>query len=245
MDLLLVVLSAVSFCCLSLLAADSEEFMTAIQKGDAAKVTAMLDQQPALANAQRKDGASAILFALYTRHPEIAGLLLSRGASVGFAEACALGQFDRVKSALEQDHERVNQLSPDGFPPLGLATFFGHHDVVILLLAHHADPNTQSRNQIQVTPLHAAVDHKDQTLVEILLSHGANPNVPEFLGGTPLHTAAMGGADSIVRMLVLHGADTTLKMKDGRTAQELAAAAKHAELAEWLAEQSAKKGARF
>jgi len=46
-------------------------------------------------------------------------------------------------------------------------------------------------------------------------------------------------------MLVLHGADTTLKMKDGRTAQELAAAAKHAELAEWLAEQSAKKGARF
>lgn len=233
--------SAVSACCLSLLAADSEEFMTAIQKGDAGKVTALIDQQPGLANAQRKDGASAILFALYTRHPEIADLLISRGATIELAEACALGQFDSVKSALQDDPGGVNRLSADGFPPLGLATFFGHHDVVILLLAHHADPNIQSHNQIQVTALHAAVDHKDQTLVEILLSHGADPNVPEFLGGTPLHTAAMGGADSIVRMLVLHGADTTMKMKDGRTAQELAAAAKTPELAEWLARQGAKK----
>jgi ankyrin repeat protein len=244
-DLLTMVFSAVSCCCLSLLASDSEEFMTVIQKGDGAKVTALLDRQPGLVNAQRKDGASAVLFALYTRHPEIADLLISRGANIGFAEACALGQFDRVKAALQEDPSRANQLSADGFPPLGLATYFGHHDVVILLLAHHADPSAQSRNQIQVAPLHAAVERQDQTLVEILLSHGADPNVPEFLGGTPLHTAAMSGADSIVRMLVLHGADTALQMKDGRTAQELAATAKHPELAEWLAKQSGKKGARF
>ena len=215
--------------------------MTAIQKGDAGKVTGLLAKEPGLANAQRKDGASAVLFALYTRHPEIADLLISRGAAIGFVEACALGRFDRVKSGLRENPSLVNQLSADGFPPLGLATFFGHHDVVILLLAHHADPNIHSRNQIQVAPLHAAVDRKDQTLVEILLSHGADPNAVEFLGGTPLHTAAMAGADSIVRMLVLHGADTTLKMKDGRTAQELAAAGKHNELAEWLARQGAGK----
>ncbi|HVP46227.1 MAG TPA: ankyrin repeat domain-containing protein [Bryobacteraceae bacterium] len=243
--LLTMALGAVSFCCLSILAADSEEFMTAIQKGDTDKVAAMLGRQPQLANAQRKDGASAVLFALYTRHRDIADLLISRGATIGFAEACALGQFERVKAALQEDPSRANQLSADGFPPLGLATYFGHHDVVILLLAQHADPSAQSRNQIQVAPLHAAVERQDQTLVEILLSHGADPNVPEFLGGTPLHTAAMSGADSIVRMLVLHGADTGLKMKDGRTAQELAATAKHAELAEWLAKQSGKKGARF
>jgi uncharacterized protein len=233
-DLFVIALSAVSLCCLSLLAADSEELMTAIQKGEIAKVTAALDRQPGLANALRKDGASAVLFALYTRHPEIADLLIARGATVGFAEACALGQLDRVKSFIQEDSSLVNKLSADGFPPLGLATFFGHHDVAILLLAHHADPNIQSRNQIRVTALHAAVDRKDQTMVEILLSHGANPNATEFLGGTPLHTAAMGGMDSIARTLVRHGADPTLKMNDGRTALELAEAAKSAELAEWL-----------
>lgn len=208
--------------------------MAAIQKGEIAKVIAALDQQPGLANAQRKDGASAVLFALYTRHPEIAELLLTRGATVGFPEACALGQFERVKSLIQEDGSLINKLSADGFPPLGLATFFGHHDVVILLLAHRADSNIQSRNQIRVTALHAAVEQKDQTLVEILLSHGANPNATEFLGGTPLHSAAMGGMDSIARTLVRHGADPALKMNDGRTAPELAEAAKNAELAEWL-----------
>lgn len=232
--IVVIALSAISFCCLSLLAADSEDFMTAIQKGEIAKVTAALDSQPDLANAQRKDGSSAVLFALYTRHPEIADLLVARGATVGFAEACALGQFDRVKSFIQEDSSLVNKLSTDGFPPLGLATFFGHHDVVILLLAHRADPNIQSRNQIRVAPLHAAVDRKDQTMVEILLSHGANPNATEFLGGTPLHTAAMGGMDSIARTLVRHGADPTLKMNDGRAAPELADAGKNTELAAWL-----------
>jgi ankyrin repeat protein len=232
--LVVLAFSAVSFCCLSLLAAGSEDFMTAIQKGEIAKVTAALDSQPDLVNAQRKDGSSAVLFSLYTRHPEISALLIARGAVVGFAEACALGQLDRVKSFIQEDSSLVNKLSADGFPPLGLATFFGHHDVVILLLAHRADPNVQSHNEIRVTPLHAAVDRKDQTLVEILLSHGANPNATEFLGGTPLHTAAMGGMDSIARMLVRHGADPTLKMNDGRTAPELAEAGKNAELAAWL-----------
>jgi ankyrin repeat protein len=79
--LLVIALTAVSLCCLSLLAADSEGFMTAIQKGEIAKVTAALDAQPGLANAQRKDGSSAVLFAHYTRHPEIADLLIARGAA--------------------------------------------------------------------------------------------------------------------------------------------------------------------
>jgi ankyrin repeat protein len=139
-----------------------------------------------------------------------------------------------VKSLIQEDASLVNKLSADGFPPLSLATFFANHDIVILLLAHRADPNVQSQNQIRITALHSAVERRDQTLVEILLSHGANPNATEFLGGTPLHSAATGGMDSIARTLVRHGADPTLKMNDGRTAPELAEAGKHAELAAWL-----------
>lgn len=54
--LVVIVLSAVSLSCLTLLAADSEDFMTAIQKGEIAKVTATLDRQPRLANAQERTG---------------------------------------------------------------------------------------------------------------------------------------------------------------------------------------------
>src|SRR5690242_4973266 len=95
-----IALSAMSLCALSLLAADSEELFKAIQKGEIGNVAALLDQQPNLANVRNQDGASAVLFALYTRHADVADLLISRGATVGFAEACALGRFDLAKSAL-------------------------------------------------------------------------------------------------------------------------------------------------
>jgi len=231
---LVIVLSAMSLCALNLLATDSEDLFKAIQTGEIGKVAAILDRQPNLANARNQGGASAVLFALYTRHADVADLLISRGATIGFPEACALGRFDLVKSAVQGDPSIVNKLSSDGFTPLSLATFFAHHDVVILLLAHHADPNIQSQNRIQITPLHSAVERRDPTLVEILLSHGADPNATEFLGGTPLHSAAMGGLEAIVQLLIRHGANTTLKMNDGRTAQELAAAYKHPDLADWL-----------
>ena len=234
MEPMLILLSCICLCCLTVLAADPADFLKAVQQGDLEKAAAFLDREPDLANAKAPDGASALLLALYTRHPEVANLLASRGATIGFFEACALGRLERVKAFLSHDPSLLNAFSPDGFNGLSLAAFFERHDVVIFLLARHADPNAHSKNRINITPLHSAVDRRDQTLVEILLSHGADPNAAEFLGGTPLHTAAMVGMESIVQLLVRHGANTNLKMNDGKTARELAAENKHPEIAEWL-----------
>lgn len=236
-----VLLSAASLCSLALLAADVDDFWKAVQRGDLARVGEYIRQQPALVDARDPSGASAVLFAVYRRHPEIADVLVSQGAHIGFPEACALGKYERVKQLASADPSVMNTFSADGFTPLSLAVFFGHHDVAIFLLARHADPNIVSNNSIRITPLHSAVERGDLGMVEMLLSHGANPNGAEFLGATPLHSAAAGGADAIVRVLLTHGASLTAKTNDGKTAEQLASEYKHPELAAWLKQQAASR----
>ena len=46
------------------------------------------------------------------------------------------------------------------------------------------------------------------SVAQVLLTHGANPNLPDSsTGGCPLHDAARTGFLDTVRLLVQHGAD--------------------------------------
>ncbi len=135
---------------------EADGFFDAIKKGNAADVSRLLDGNPALARA-KQSGASALLTAVYYRQPAVTRILLDRGAAPDVFEASAVGDVERLRALLAEDPARANEFAPDGFTPLGLASFFGHPAAARLLLASGADPNQAARNGTRVAPLHSAV----------------------------------------------------------------------------------------
>jgi ankyrin repeat protein len=211
-----------------------QALIEAVKKGDVTTVKQLLDDDPALLKAQTDEGLSVILLALYYRQPEIAQAFLARGAVLNLFESCALGQLDRVSQILAEDGGAPLSHGPDGHTPLGLACFFGHQDIVRLLLEKGADVNAASKNAQRVAPLHAATARQDAEIVEALLRAGADPNRRQEAGITPLHEAAAAGQDAIARLLVAHGAQRDARAEDGRTAADHARAKEHEALAGWL-----------
>jgi uncharacterized protein len=201
----------------------------AIRQGDADQVRALLATDPALADSRSPQGATPVLWAVYTRHTELAPLLLA-GRPADFFEACALGDSARASELVSADPALANQHSGDGFTGLGYACFFAHADLARLLLDAGADVNLAARNALAVAPLHSAVATDIAALVGLLLARGANPNVQEGGGMTPLHTAAGHGNREIIGMLRGAGA-TTIRANDGRTPADIARHYGHADVA--------------
>lgn len=211
-----------------------EALSAAVRKGDAAAVEALLEADPSLVNARRPDGSSFVLFAVYSGHPRLVDVFVERGRALDLFEATAAGDAAAVRAFLATDPAAANAVSPDGFPVLGLALFFGHPTLARLFLDSGADPNAASTNAMKVTPLHAATSRGDAAMVKVLLEKGARPDERQQGGWTALHNASAQGNVAIVRMLRSAGADAACRTDDGKTAAELADERGHAELAETL-----------
>jgi ankyrin repeat protein len=215
-----------------------QEMIEAVKAGDVVKVKELIAGNPALVQAKNESRVSAILLATYYGRQEVVDALLASGPELDIFEAAAVGTLDRVAELLKSDSARVHAYSPDGFPPLGLAAFFGHKDIVEFLLANGADPDAVSHNAMRVRSLHAAAAHRRPAVAlaisEILLAHGAKANVAQTGGVTPLHEAAAHGHDDLVTLLLAHGAEVNLKSEDGNTPLQMALERGHPDTAELL-----------
>ena len=211
----------------------SERLFDAVRHGNAGEVGRLLDGEPALLGA-RRSGVSAILFAVYVRHPGIARLFLDRGADPDVFEASATGEVGALERLLTEDPSRANAVAEDGFTPLGLAAFFRHRDALRLLLARGAEVNRASRNSQRVAPLHSAIAGGDEGIVADLLARGADVHARQDLGFTPLHNAAAEGNETIIRLLLDHGADRSAVSDSGATAEQIARERGHGAAAELL-----------
>jgi ankyrin repeat protein len=196
--------------------------LDAIRNGDADQVRSLLASDPSLYGSKTPEGASAVLWSVYTRHADLAPLLLGT-REPDFFEACALGCVDRVIELIAEDAELVNAHAPDGFTGLGLACFFRQPEVAKALLAAGANACLASSNALRLAPLHSAVASDSVELVELLLANGADPSPRESSGGTPLHSAAGHGNTAIIELLLKAGADKEARTKDGKTPRDVAA----------------------
>jgi ankyrin repeat protein len=215
-----------------------DELIEAIRKGDAAKVSALLDENPALLKA-RAGNVSAILLALYHGHQDIADLFVEKGADPDFFEACALGDRKRARRAAD-----VNAFSPDGFPALGLAIFFRHPELARELIERGADVNAAAKNPQRVAPLHAAAAVRDHATMKLLLERGADPNARQQSGVTPLHGAGSRGDIEMAKLLLAYGADPHAQTDEGKNAADIAQQYGQQHFADWFRSNSFRSNGR-
>jgi ankyrin repeat protein len=216
----------------------SKEFFDSIKTGDLPKVKEFLDGDASLVNQKTESGLSAILVSLYYGHPEIANLLISRGAHLDIFEASAAGKIEQVSSLIRNEPGLVNAFAVDGFQPLGLACFFGHAKVVELLLSNDAEVNSPSKNPQKVMPLHSAVARKDLEITQALLNHGAEVNARQGGGFTPLHGAAQNGDPAIAELLLAHGAEVNARDNQDKTPLAFAQVEGHQNVVDLLLAQN-------
>jgi uncharacterized protein len=209
------------------------EFTDAIKAGDAARVAALADADPSLLTVP-ENNTTPLLLAIYHGKPDIARLLIDRGAPVSFPEACALGDQARVQELLAADPSALNTRSPDGFPPMPMAIFFGHGALARWLIEQGADVNAPAENPQRVAPVHAAAATCDRETMRLLLERGADPNARQQMDYTPLHGAASRGDIEMAQLLLAHGADREAKASDGMTAGDVARKYGKGEFAEWF-----------
>jgi uncharacterized protein len=165
------------------LRADLDIFEAAVV-GDTARLTALLDQDPALANAAHADGGRPLHLAAFFRHTEAVRLLLDRGADItsyslfekpyipkntALHAALAGGAWDAAALLVERG-ANVNAVDSSGMVPLHNAAFAGHIPSAELLLARGAEVNVRdTQNQ---TPLAVAVKQGKAEFTDFLRQHG-------------------------------------------------------------------------
>lgn len=91
--------------------------------------------------------------------------------------------------------------------------------------------NTQGTNG--ETLLFLAAKQGNKEMVELLLTQGAEVNIPAPGGYTPLHAAAQNGQEDIILLLLKNNADINAVTDDGQSPMELAIKCGH-DAAKWF-----------
>ena len=226
--------------------------LTAARVG-AADVAGLLLEAGADSDATAGRSQTALMWAVSQRHPGVVDVLLAHGAAVdartevwtevvkttpepwnpeyvaeipqgGYTPllfAARVGDLASAKRLVAAGAD-VNDQAPYGTSATVVAAHSGHGDVAAFLLEQGADPNAADAGY---TALHAAILHKDATLVRAILDHGADPNAPvqastpvrrdavdfylhpSYVGATPFWLAARFNAPDVMRLLLERGAD--------------------------------------
>ncbi|HJP92208.1 MAG TPA: ankyrin repeat domain-containing protein [Pyrinomonadaceae bacterium] len=210
------------------------EFLNAVKEGDEAKVRELLGTNSDLATVTDENGVSAVLQAVYRGHDKIAQVLIASGLKLNIFEASATGATPRVRELLETEPDLVNAFSPDGFTPLGYASFFGHLETVRVLLDKGAQVNVPSNNFLKAVPLRSASVAGHLEIARLLIDRGAEVDAPGGGGMTSLHEVAGVGRVEFAKLLLDHGANINARADDGKTPLTIAIEYNKTEMAEFL-----------
>ncbi|MCS3635900.1 ankyrin repeat protein [Salinibacter ruber] len=160
---------------------------------------------------------TALIFASWAGHTEIAEALLEAGAEPGLgslngktplAAAAGKGHSGIVEALLEAGADLSASTERVG-PPLGFAVHGGDRKSIELLLGAGADPNCRVTDQNYTLLSYTAVEDEPQ-LTELLLEEGADPDLVDSDGLTALAYTALSGAANVAQRLLDAGADPTI-----------------------------------
>lgn len=192
--------------------------------GDAARVGALLEAEPALLHRRNRAGATPLHLAVAASAREVVALLLDRGADVhaingpGSENGYAAAGFQAIDLALWRDPfwgvrgdlQTARLLLDRGAVyDLAIASALGDLEAVTRMLDEDPERIGETR-PCGKRPLSAAVEFEHRRIARRLLERGADPNGPEGATaprGAALHAAARAGDREMVEVLLGHGAD--------------------------------------
>jgi Ankyrin repeats (3 copies) len=150
--------------------------------------------------------------------------------------AALAGEHFQTADLLRHNGANPDIRGKDGINPLHAAAFSGNFEVVRILIGY--DPaGINARDWFGSTPLLWASEGRyfdDDSVLRLLLEHGADIDAQDEDGWTPLYSASVRGAVEVVRLLLEHGADVEVKDNAGKTALQEAAEEGEDEVVELL-----------
>lgn len=192
-------------------------YIAAAEKGETAAVLEFLKKGVDI-NATDDRGRTAVLAATHGDHPETVKALIEAGADLNIRDnrsdnpllyAGAEGRLEILKLVIAAgaDTKLTNRYGGTALIP---AAERGHVEIVRELLAN-SDVDVNHINNLGWTALMEAIvlsdgGRKHQEIVQLLIEHGADVNIPDKDGVTPLQHAKQRGYKEIAEMLAKAGA---------------------------------------
>eukprot|EP01083_Nonionella_stella_P039033 106149_1 len=171
------------------------------------------DGESPLIQACRRGDDATVKLLLKTPNIKINQKRKTDGATALFV-ACREGATQCVRHLLSNNLLFINESKTNGRSPLFIASFFGHHEIVDLLINHSHRMTKQRMNHgiLDVnqcdskgfTPLFVAAQNGHTKIVTLLLRNAADVNQSEQSGRTPLWISSLRGHVDVVRVLLDH-----------------------------------------
>lgn len=161
----------------------------AAQSGKIDQLGSLLQEHPALANAENENGLTLLGYAAHFGHPEAVQILLRSGADVN-ARSHSTISFIPSNTALH-------------------AAIAGERNLAVIRLLLENGARTDLFDSNGHTCLHSAAFHDDQEeLIALLLKHGAQVNARQEGKESALELAVAQGNDRVAQLLREHDADS-------------------------------------
>jgi palmitoyltransferase len=209
--------------------------------GDLALCKQLVEQEGSDVNTADAEGNTALHWAVYRRHNEVARYLIQKGCllepgnktegQTALHWAAIAGNVQAMLLLLNSGASTAKK-DNRGYNALQHAVQYNEILAVHLMLSRGV-PLDGVDNEGH-TALHWAAYQGHEGLVRYLINRGAQIDVQDNGGCTPLHWAAVKGHSAVVGVLLEHHADVKAKDRDGATPERLAFQKKHYNLANRL-----------
>ena len=176
-------------------------------------------------NHQCHSGLTALMLAVGTSHATIVSCLLNYGGDPNRADdrkwtalmiASLKGNVD-ISNQLLAAKAKQNIENDYGDTALHIACYSDHPEIASTLLEKQ-----NYKKQTGNTALMLAVKRHDDSAVSMLLTNGANPDMPDSDGFTPLMVACKSGNNALVSQLLNKGAEPNVSSPNHQSALDIA-----------------------
>ncbi len=200
-------------------------------KNELSKIKDLLDKVVDI-NVRNEEGYTLLHYASLVGNRGILNMLFDRADAIWLENQKKKSILQRIFTRSSDKRINLNAIGKDGQTPLHFVAYFGHKDVVEMLLKRGVNVNIQ--DGCGRTPLHLTAHKGHKDVVDILVKVGAKVNIKDLNRWTPLHYAVYWNHKDTVDLLLKRGANINAKTNYGKNILHIAIQERKTDIAEML-----------